>query len=45
MKVPVCIAVPMSLPVVGVAAAIGAAIRWRRGNLRVGMVATMPSLP
>ncbi len=32
---PISIAVPMSLPVVGVAAAFGAFTRWRRGELRL----------
>ncbi len=37
--IPAKIAVPMSLPVVGIAAAAGALIRWRRGQLRLGTVA------
>lgn len=32
------IAVPMSLPVVGIAAAAGAFARWRKGQLRLGTV-------
>ncbi|MGH7583952.1 MAG: sulfite exporter TauE/SafE family protein [Gemmatimonadales bacterium] len=39
MDVPAGIAVPMSLPVVGVAAAAGAAMRWRRGQLRLATAA------
>lgn len=34
---PASVAVPMSLPVVGVAAAVGALARWRRGELRLAM--------
>jgi hypothetical protein len=37
--IPASTAVPMSLPVVGVAAATGAAARWRRGELRVKTLA------
>lgn len=36
MQLPVGVAVPMSLPVVGLAAAVGAIGRWRRGHLRLG---------
>jgi uncharacterized membrane protein YfcA len=36
---PISIAVPMSLPVVGVAAAFGTFTRWRRGELRLRMAA------
>jgi uncharacterized membrane protein YfcA len=32
------VAVPMSLPVVGVTAAVGAYARWRQGHLRLGTV-------
>ena len=32
------LAVPMSLPVVGIASAAGAVARWRRGQLRLGTV-------
>lgn len=35
MGLPVSIAVPMSLPVVGLAAAVGSFVRWRRKQLRV----------
>lgn len=38
MGVPAGIAVPMSLPVVGIAAAVGAWERWRRGLLRLEVV-------
>lgn len=38
MGLPPSIAVPMSLPVVGIAAAAGAFARWRKGQLRLGMV-------
>lgn len=34
---PITIAVPMSLPVVGIAAAAGAFARWRQGHLRLRM--------
>lgn len=37
--IPARTAVPMSLPVVGIAAAAGAVTRWRRGQLRLGTVA------
>ncbi len=36
---PITMAVPMSLPVVGIAAAVGAFARWRQGNLRLRMAA------
>jgi uncharacterized membrane protein YfcA len=39
LNIPAKTAVPMSLPVVGIAAAVGAVIRWRRGQLRLGTVA------
>jgi len=39
MGLPAGIAVPMSLPVVGIAAAVGAWGRWRRGQLRLEVVA------
>ncbi len=35
MGYPASVAVPLSLPVVGLTAAIGAAMRWRRGQLQV----------
>jgi uncharacterized membrane protein YfcA len=35
MGLPASTAVPMSLPVVGLAAAVGAFTRWRRGQLRI----------
>lgn len=35
MGMPASVAVPLSLPVVGLAAAVGAALRWRRGELHV----------
>jgi uncharacterized protein len=35
MAVPAGVAVPMSLPVVGVTAAVGAGLRWRSGQLRL----------
>jgi uncharacterized protein len=38
MGLPPNIAVPMSLPVVGVTAAAGAFVRWRTGQLRLGTV-------
>jgi len=38
MGLPPKIAVPMSLPVVGIAAAAGALARWRSGQLRLGTV-------
>lgn len=38
MGVPASVAVPMSLPVVGIAAAAGAFARWRKGELRLGTV-------
>ena len=37
--IPASTAVPMALPVVGIAAAAGAVTRWRRGELRVSTVA------
>jgi len=39
LEVPAKTAVPMSLPVVGIAAAVGAFMRWRRGQLRLQTVA------
>jgi uncharacterized membrane protein YfcA len=33
-------AIAMSLPIVGVTSLIGAALHWRRGNVRVGMACT-----
>jgi hypothetical protein len=39
LDIPAKTAVPMALPVVGIAAAAGAVIRWRRGQLRLGTVA------
>ncbi len=36
LNVPARTAVPMSLPVVGIAAAVGALLRWRSGQLRLG---------
>lgn len=39
LDLPAGVAVPMSLPVVGVTAAIGAAARWRSGHLRLGEAA------
>ncbi len=36
---PITMAVPMSLPVVGIAAAVGAFARWRQGHLRLRMAA------
>lgn len=39
MGLPARIAVPMSLPVVGIAAAAGAYARWRKGQLRLQTVA------
>lgn len=39
MGLPASEAVPMSLPVVGAAAAVGAITRWRRGQLRLRTVA------
>jgi len=38
MGLPPNVAVPMSLPVVGIAAAAGAFARWRKGQLRLGTV-------
>ncbi|MEP6590720.1 MAG: sulfite exporter TauE/SafE family protein [Gemmatimonadota bacterium] len=38
MDLPARVAVPMSLPVVGIASAAGAFARWRRGQLRLDMV-------
>lgn len=38
MHLPAKVAVPMSLPVVGIAAAFGAFTRWRRGELRLDTV-------
>ncbi|HRP07545.1 MAG TPA: sulfite exporter TauE/SafE family protein [Gemmatimonadales bacterium] len=35
LAVPAGVAVPMSLPVVGLASAVGAVARWRKGQLRV----------
>lgn len=35
MAIPAGVAVPMSLPVVGVTAAVGAVLRWRGGQLRL----------
>ena len=40
MGIPAGIAVPMSLPVVGVAAAVGAQRRWKAGQLDVGAALT-----
>ncbi len=40
MGLPAGVAVPMSLPVVGAAAAVGAYGRWRRGELRLAIVAS-----
>lgn len=42
--VPISTAVPMSLPVVGIAAAVGAATRWRHGQLRIRTAATFAVL-
>ena len=39
MGLPASVAVPMSLPVVGAAAAAGAWVRWRKGQLQLGTVA------
>lgn len=39
LDLPAGVAVPMSLPVVGAAAAVGAIGRWRRGQLRLGTAA------
>ena len=39
MQLPAGVAVPMSLPVVGAAAAVGAIARWRAGQLRLGTAA------
>ncbi|MEO5826415.1 MAG: sulfite exporter TauE/SafE family protein [Gemmatimonadales bacterium] len=36
---PITMAVPMSLPVVGIAAAVGAFARWRQGHLRLRIAA------
>lgn len=42
--IPISTAVPMSLPVVGIAAAVGAATRWRRGELRIRTAAIFAAL-
>lgn len=39
MAIPAGTAVPMALPVVGIAAAAGAITRWRRGQLKIGTFA------
>jgi uncharacterized membrane protein YfcA len=39
LDIPARIAVPMALPVVGITAAVGAVVRWRRGQLRLATVA------
>jgi len=39
MDLPAGIAVPMSLPIVGITAAVGAVARWKRGELRLATVA------